>query len=230
MRNAGSSEGASRPLELGLIILTLGLSVILLCGWFMLAGKVRDVEKRAVSPKRDKGALNQLSARIDSLSDRLEAGEAKRPDSTGLESRLSDLEDKIASLKKSDESSAPSSAVDELKKIVLALEKEVSAAKSLAKEAAEASSEAPEDDDVGKVKMAALSERLDDIEMEIEDVSTELTALAKKRPVRTKAPSRINQKALHKMVDGMVDKAIKEKLDEAMRNRWRGRNWGGGGR
>ncbi len=229
MRNVDGSGGASRPLEIGLIILALGLSMILLCGLFMLAGKIRDVEKRAGSPTRETGVLDKLSARIDSLSDRVEVGKAGRPGSAGLEGRLSDLADEIAALKQSDEGRTPSSAVDDLKKIVLSLEKEVEAAKRLAEEAVEASPEAPEGSALVKVKIAALSDRLDDIETQVDDVSAELTELAKKPSARAKAPARINEKAVQKMVDGMVDKAIKEKLDDAMRNMWRGRNRGGRG-
>ena len=70
MRDAhvgGERAPGQSPALLALIIVAAGLSVILLGAWYMLAGRVRAVEKRASRQAGTGAALDDLSTRIDRL-------------------------------------------------------------------------------------------------------------------------------------------------------------------
>lgn len=224
-RSGERSNGGSgtSPVVLGLVIAAAGLSVILLIAWYTLAGRVRAVERGGGSRARDARILDQLSARVDRLSDRVKAGEEDRLSSRSLEARLADLGNQIADLQRGDDRRKLAMAVEELKGMVGSLQTEIKEARRLALEAAQRELPAP-----AAVAAGADPQDLARLSTRVVAVEERLTELANRpRTPSTGTTPRINEEALRKL----IRKEVQDGLPEAMRDMWRRRRpEGGGGR
>jgi len=221
-RVGGERAPGQSPALLALIIVAAGLSVILLGAWYMLAGRVRAVEKRASAQVGTRIALDELSARIDQLRDQIRAGEDDRLSAKNLEDRLADLGNQVAVLKRGDNRRALTTAVEELKEVVRSLQTEVEAVRRLAV----AASNKPLPSPSAPVAAGADPAELNRLAGRVDDVEKSVAELARRPRTTSRPPPKINEAALRELVEKQVQEGVEEALRKRMENWRRGRRDG----
>ena len=211
--------GWSSRMELGALIVVAGVSVILAGACFALSGRLGAVERAVAASRSDSARQNELSRRLEVLSGRVEGSEkrlrSERASAARLEGALSGLSSEVDSLKRSLEAGPSAAQVNELFATVRGLSGELAQVKRLAEAAAQNPRAAPSSDGASARDLAALRSRLAAFD-------ARLAELGRKASSRETPQVRVNEEALRKVINQMVQAEMKKAL-ESRRDAWRRR-------
>jgi hypothetical protein len=214
--------GAGGTLEVVLVIALCCLAVMVLAGWFVLGGRISKAERKLASASREMRAFDDLSSRLDALSDRVRDCEAGRVFTKMHDARLDELDKALKALREDEGSDELAGRLDELDRALAAHKREIAMVRGIAEGAAK-SAPGPSPD------MGALA----DLSARVGELDRRLAELEKRPepPARTRTPQ-INESALRRLVGQMVrqelDEIVRDELERMVRDFFRGRRRPGG--
>jgi len=221
-RGEESYVAMPRWMGLGAIVLMAVVVLIGVGGIVSLGGRIRVVEGRAASTARSVGDIREdLSAKIENLAGRVDAGQAGPAAVRRLDARITSLADDFAAHEREDRSKELAASLARLESSVTSLKGDVIDAMRLASKTAETPAASPAPSAPTTPAVAAgdldrLAERIAGIEKEVEEIA--------KARVKTSSSSRprINEDAVKKLVEDTVKEQVEAEL-KAMRDRFRRR-------
>jgi predicted transcriptional regulator len=208
------------------VALTVVVAIIAVVGLVSLGRRIGSAEGRASSTSRALGDLEaDLSARVDRLADRVSSARTDLAVIKKLSARLTRLSDDLSKHRSADDTKPLAASLGRLEKSLEELKGDVILAMRMASKAAEAKREPS-----APAAPAVTPDDLDKIAERITDVEGRLDEIAKAPRTASASPrARVNEQALEKHIEAVVQEQVKAQIERAMRDMFRRRRQGGGG-